>query len=86
MPMLEKIDWTDHESSNVKASFYHKPSDTTVIKFHGGGLYSYIGAGQEIYMGLVHAPSVGRYLNQVLKAFPYTRWESEDELIAHLNV
>ncbi len=37
-------------------------------------------------MDLRHAQSVGRYLHQVVKAYPYTRWETESQLVDHLNI
>lgn len=83
--MLEKIDWQGTESSNIEATSYHEPTGTIVVKFIGGGLYSYHGANQDVYTSLIYAPSVGRYLNQVVKLLPYTKWESEDALIKHLN-
>lgn len=82
----EHIPWTAiEESSNVDAVAYDG-SHTVCVRFRNGGLYTYLGPNEEIYMGLIHAPSVGRYLHRVLKQFPYTRWESEDELLNHLNI
>lgn len=83
---LEALQWTNtEESTNVKQTFFDEKTQTICVKFHGGGLYSYIGGSMEIYMGLVHAPSVGKYLNNVVKALPYTRWETEQDLLHHLN-
>jgi hypothetical protein len=82
---LEKIDWTNVESSNVKCLFFDEKTQTICVTFHNGGIYTYIGASMEIYMSLIHAPSVGKYLNNVIKSFPYTRWEDEKQLLAHLN-
>lgn len=83
---LEKIDWTKVESSNVEAMCFDETTQTVCVRFSHGGLYTYIGASREIYMNFLHADSVGKYLNNVMKAFPYTRWETEDDLLAHLNV
>lgn len=83
---LEKLDWAETDSSNVEAVCFDEPSQTICVRFKGGGVYSYIGASMEVYMNFLHADSVGKYLNNVVKAFPYTRWESEEQLIAHLNV
>lgn len=74
------------DSSNVSRVFYHADTKTIGVQFVSGGLYSYLGATEEIYENLVHAPSVGKYLNAVVKAFPYTRWESEMELSNYLSV
>lgn len=84
--MQQAIDWSTVDSSNVSALAFDQKSQTICVRFANGGLYSYIGANLEIFNDLLHAPSVGKHLNSVVKAFPYTRWESEAELIAHLNV
>lgn len=86
MNELKKIAWTEAESSNIQATFFDARTQTICVRFNNGGIYSYIGANEEIYMSLVHAPSIGKYLHNVLKAFPYTRWETEEELLRHLNV
>lgn len=84
---LEHLDWMDTQSSNIQSVAYHEPSKTLAVKFIHGGLYSYMGINEEMYVDLVHAQSVGQYLNQVIKAtFPYTRWENESQLIDHLNI
>jgi KTSC domain len=86
MAKLERIHWRDADSSNVQSTFFHEPTQTICVRYLSGGLYTYIGVDQEIYMGLVHAASMGKYVNNVLKVYPYTRWENEAELLAHLNV
>lgn len=86
MSPLGRIAWQDVESSNIQSVFYHDRTKTICVRFLNGGLYSYIGADYDIYMNLVHAPSVGKYLHFVVKALPFTRWDSEAELIEHLNV
>lgn len=87
MSKMEKISWDQiTDSSNVSDLYYHEPDKTICVKFKGGGLYSYMGADQEMFMSLRHAHSVGKYLNNVIKALPYTRWGSEDDLLAHLNI
>lgn len=84
--MNAAIDWVELDSSNVKRAAYHENTKTICVEFHSGGLYTYLGPNEEIYMGLVHAVSVGQYLNRVVKTFPYTRWESEADLMDYLNV
>lgn len=80
------INWVPTpDSSNVSRVFYHGDTKTIGVQFVSGGLYSYLGASEEIYENLVHAPSVGKYLNAVIKSFPYTRWESEQELFNYLG-
>lgn len=80
-----KLNWTDTDSSNVKRVGYHEHSRTLCVQFNSGGLYSYMEVPNEHFVGLVHAPSIGRYLNDVIKSFPYTKWDDEAELIAHLE-
>lgn len=82
---LDRIPWADVESSNIRSTFYHEPTTTLCIRFNSGGVYSYM-APHDVYVGLVHAPSMGRYLNDVVKAYPYTRWTSDQQLLDHLNV
>jgi len=81
---LDKIPWQSADSSNLEAVFYHEPSHTLCIRFKGGGVYSYI-TPEDVYVGLVHAVSMGHYLNAVVKAYPYTRYEGDHDLISHLN-
>lgn len=85
MPHIERIPWNEVESSNIRATFYDEPSSTLCVRFNSGGLYSYM-APKDVYVDFVHAPSMGKYLNAVIKAFPYTRWDSEQALLDHLNV
>jgi hypothetical protein len=85
--MNAPLEWVDTpDSSNVSRVMYHEPTQTICVQFHNGGLYTYLGASEEIYMSLVHADSVGKYLNNVVKSFPYTRWESEADLMDYLGV
>lgn len=83
---IEQITWEQVDSSNVNALFFDEPSQTICVRFNNGGLYTYMGANMEIYMNLRMSESVGKYLNSVIKAFPYTRWDTEQDLISHLNV
>jgi KTSC domain len=82
-----KIDWNEVESSNVHSIAFDAPTKTLAVRYVGGGLYSYMHADEEIFSGLLQAESVGKYLNAVVKSqLPYTRWDSEDELIKHLSI
>lgn len=85
---LEKLQWTEVESSNVNALMWDDPTQTICVRFSSGGVYSYIGANFEKYEDLLMAPSIGHHLDSVLKkgGFPYTRWDTEDDLLHHLNV
>jgi len=82
---MRKLTWREVESSNVSAVTFDPKTHIIGVKFINGGLYTYQGANEEIFMNLLHAPSVGRYLHNVIKAFPYTRWDTEKELLVHLN-
>lgn len=87
MPKLKEIAWDRvEESSNIHSLYYHEPHKVICVRFNSGGLYTYMGADMEMFMGLRHAQSVGRYLNNVVKSLPYTRWGSEAEMLAYLNV
>lgn len=82
-----KLDWTETpSSSNVHSVAYDKDTETLAVRFLNGGLYSYAGVGLEVFTGLVHAASVGRYLNTVIKGVnPYTLHVSESDLIEHVH-
>lgn len=86
MPKVEKIAWVDVDSTNVKSVFHSDKTDTVFVKFHNGGLYAYMGVNEEVYMGLAGAVSVGQYLHRVLKAYPYTRYDTEADLLDYLNI
>lgn len=84
---MAKLDltWTEVDSSNVKAVALEERTHTLCVLFHNGGLYTYAGVPSETYSDLVHAESVGRYLNQVIKGmYPYTRWLSMLDLMDNL--
>jgi hypothetical protein len=81
-----KLAWTEVDSSNVKSIAYHDQTETLCVLFNNGGLYSYSQVDQEVYVSLVHAESVGRYLNNAIKGvFPYQRWSSELELLESIS-
>jgi len=84
---LPKIAWTDvPDSSNVNSLFYDPHTHTIAVRFNSGGLYTYMAATEEMYKNLLYANSVGSYLHRVVKALPYTRWETEEELLKYLNM
>ncbi len=77
--------WTEIDSSNVQSVAYHEDTNNLCVQFKGGGLYSYSGVDHETYVSLVHAESVGRYLNSVIKVmYPYTKWSDEQEFLSSL--
>lgn len=80
------LEWTETDSSNVHSVAYHEPSKTLAVRFKSGGLYSYLEVDRETYSSMVHADSVGGYLNRVVKSLhAYTRWASEADLMDHLT-
>lgn len=85
-PAVE-LDWTKAEnSSNVKAFAYDEPTEVLAVRFQNGSLYSYSGVNLEIYTAFAHAPSLGKFLNNVIKGVnPYTLWDSESALLSDLH-
>lgn len=79
--------WTDVDSSNVESVAYDDDTQIMGVKFHNGGLYAYETIEMDVYVGLVHAESVGKYLHNVVKAgaYPYTKLYSEQELLAFID-
>lgn len=78
--------WTNVESSNVKRIAFHDGSKNLCVEFNNGGLYAYHGVDSNTYVSLVHAESVGKYLNSVVKAlYPYTKYNDEHEFISSLG-
>lgn len=83
---MTSIAWTLTDSTNISGLFYSERTNTVCVRFQNGGLYTYMGVPEETFMNLLHAPSMGQYLHNVIKAFPYTRWGSEQELLDYLNL
>lgn len=83
---LQVIPWDEVESENVGALYWDELTQTACVKFKNGGVYTYIGADIEQFTNLRMAPSIGKYLHNVFKALPYTRWDSEQALLDHLNI
>lgn len=81
------LNWTEVDSSNVAMVGHVPDKDILLVQFKNGGLYSYKDADNELFVSLVHAESVGKYLNQHVKAMglSYMRWDNEAELIEHIN-
>lgn len=79
--------WTDVESSNVNQVAFHEHTNTLCVRFKGGGLYTYKDVDHEIYVSMVHAASVGAYLNEVVKPnYAYERYYSDKELLDELHI
>ena len=78
--------WTDVDSSNIESVAFNEGSKTLVVKFNSGAIYSYDDVDMDIYVDLVHAKSVGQFLNQMIKGrYAYHRWFSEQDLIKALG-
>ena len=86
MAQNPKLVWTDVDSSNVESVAYDGETKTLAIKYVNGGLYSYDAVDMQVYTDLVHAESVGKFLNQQIKGrYSFLKWFSENELLGHLT-
>jgi hypothetical protein len=54
-------------SSAITRVEYDTDSQELLVTFPDGRTYSHIGVPQEVYDGLVNAPSAGRYYHAVIK-------------------
>lgn len=54
-------------SSNVEAIGYDRDTRELWVRFLGGGTYVYSGVDERTHQELVSAPSIGSYLNRVIK-------------------
>jgi len=80
---MAQLNWTDVDSSNVRRVGYHEDTRTLCVEFSNGGLYTYSDVDNEIFVSMVHAESVGRYLNQMVKVMhPYTKFNTHEELLS----
>jgi hypothetical protein len=59
------------ESSNLEAIGYHPESRTLEIAFRHGGVYQYLEVPMHRYIGLMTAPSKGRFFDQFIKKAGY---------------
>jgi len=64
---MSNIEMQSVSSSNVDSVGYDADNLTLRVQFHGGGVYDYIGVSQAQFDALVSSPSVGQYLNMVIK-------------------
>lgn len=86
MAKTEELVWTEVDSSNIAKIAYHDASKTLCVRFHNGGLYSYHDVDMDIYVGFVHAESVGKFLNTVVKpVYGYNKHNDEADLLKGLN-
>ncbi|MEQ8935461.1 MAG: KTSC domain-containing protein [Amphiplicatus sp.] len=62
------------DSSNIEAVGYDAESQTLQVEFKSGATYQYFDVTQELFDGLMIAPSVGKYLNDHIKGtYRYSR-------------
>lgn len=82
----QSLKWQDVDSSNVKQLAYDNQSETLVVQFTNGNLYTYDGVDNEVFTSLAGASSVGRYLNQAIKgSYPYLKHENVETVIAYID-
>lgn len=61
-------------SSNLHSVGYDPKSNILEIAFLSGGVYQYSGVNQNIYLGLMNAPSHGKYFHKYIKnVYPFIR-------------
>jgi hypothetical protein len=62
------------QSSNVASVGYDPEEMVLEVEFVDGDVYQYDGVPASVYEGLMSAPSVGRYLHQMVKGrYDYSR-------------
>ena len=71
---LFALEWQSVSSSNVAAVAYVRDFGRLHVRFHNGSSYAYLDVPESVYLGLVGASSVGRYLHlHVKNRFGYVR-------------
>lgn len=68
--MLQSINWTDVESSNIAAMAHEEETGKMLVKFKAGTVYEYHNVPRSIYDDVVSAASVGCTFNQLIKSQP----------------
>jgi hypothetical protein len=72
--ILEGVDWTPVDSSNLAAVGYDKKQHILFISFLDGSIYSYDGVPPEEVTGLMKADSHGEYFyDNIRLVYPYER-------------
>jgi len=56
------------ESSNLNSVGYDPDTKTLEIEFHHGGIYQYFDVPENVYSGLISAPSKGKYHHKFIKS------------------
>lgn len=86
MAQTPSLLWTDVDSSNVGSVAFDEGTKTLVVRYNSGAIYSYDDVETDIYVNLVHAKSVGQFLNQMIKGrYAYLKWFSEQDLLKFLG-
>lgn len=60
-------------SSNLWAVDYNPQTRTLTIQFRSGRIYEYYNVPQNVFDGLLAAPSKGRYHHRYIKRYSYHR-------------
>ena len=61
-------------SSNIRSVGYDPATDTLEIEFHGGRIYQYDGVPENVYRGLMAAPSHGSHFQaNVRNTYPFRK-------------
>lgn len=62
------------QSSNIRSASYNLAERILEITFSNGGTYQYRNVPQEVFAGLLQAPSAGRYVaRQIKNRYPVSR-------------
>ena len=59
------------QSSNIASIGYDRDSSTLEVEFLNGLVYQYFAVPEEVFDGLMHAPSKGSFLDQYVKKAGY---------------
>lgn len=60
-------------SSNVSQVGYDADLNELTIVFHSGGVYTYLGVPNDTFLNLLAAPSIGSYVHNIIKSYPFRR-------------
>jgi len=55
------------ESEAIKSVGYDRKRHLLEVEFHSGEVYEYTGVPEEEYISFMNAPSLGQYLNTIIK-------------------
>jgi len=54
------------ESSMVRSAGYDRSRQILYLRFHGGAMYKYHEVPEDVFSGLLHAESHGRFASQII--------------------